>query len=148
MAVPVTEFANDMNHYNGSCTCGSAHFEIDLSAAISAYFARACDCSFCTSKNARYLSDPKGGLKVRFSGTPDIIQQGSEQAEFLHCPQCGDLVCVICRMGRHSIGAINTSISPIFDDLTESVSTSPQLLSAQEKIDRWQSVWFPVDIEN
>ena len=137
-----------MYHYYGSCNCGSTHFEIELSAVISTYSARVCDCSFCASKNARYLSDSGGWLKIRFSGAPDIFKQGSEQAEFLHCPQCGDMTCVICRIGSHYIGAINTSISPIFDVLRAPVPVSPKLLSAREKMDRWQSAWFPVDIEH
>lgn len=45
------------------------------------YQPRACDCEFCTALNVAYLSDARGKLEIFSSGSIQIIQQGSEQAQ-------------------------------------------------------------------
>ncbi len=130
----------------GACSCGSTKFEASLPAELASYSPRACDCDFCISREALYLSDPKGRLEVSFSDSPDIQRHGSGQAEFLHCPNCGDLVCVTCSIDGNLYGTLNSSISPAFVGLGEAIPVSPKTFSAEEKLERWRDVWFPAEI--
>ena len=129
----------------GSCPCRSTSFEVTLIGELSDYSPRACDCDFCTRRNARFLSDPEGKLTVSFSSVPVTLKQGSEQADFLHCPRCKSLVCAICSVHGDLYGALNTSVSQVFIGLRDAIEVSPKRLSATEKIERWRNAWFPVD---
>jgi hypothetical protein len=136
-----------MKKYQGTCGCKSTIFRVQLPEPLNNYSPRSCDCQFCASQNAVYLSDPNGKLEIVFEKDPEPTKQGSEQAKFLYCPTCGDLVCVVCSIEGQWRGAINIAISPVFSELQNAVLVSPRLLSAQEKIDRWNFTWFFVEID-
>jgi len=131
----------------GACPCRSTRFEVTLTRELSDYSPRACDCDFCISRGARFLSDPEGKLTVSFSSVPVSLKQGSEQAEFLHCPLCKCLICVICSINGNLYGALNSSVSQIFGGLRDTIDVSPKRLSANEKMERWRNTWFPVDLQ-
>jgi len=109
---------------------------------------RACDCDFCTRHHAAWVSDPEGHLAVR--GNDAMLQryrQGSEQAEFLVCRQCGVLVAVIARDNdERLIGAVNRNAFDSQDEFVDETIVSPRLLAAEAKRARWRQVWMPTDL--
>lgn len=75
------------------------------------------------------------------------FRQGSGQAEFLLCRECGVLVAVIAR-GNDSrvIGAVNRNAFDAPDEFVEETIVSPRLLAAEAKLTRWNQVWMPAEL--
>lgn len=67
--------------YQASCNCDRVKMSLTLPNPLRHYQPRACDCEFCTALNVAYLSDARGKLEIFSSGSIQIIQQGSEQAQ-------------------------------------------------------------------
>ncbi|MGY0217503.1 hypothetical protein ACWJJH_08930 [Endozoicomonadaceae bacterium StTr2] len=75
-----------------------------------------------------------------------IEQQGSKQARFLFCPDCGDLVAVTCQIGGENKGTVNARFLGEYPSLREAVPVSPKVLSPREKRTRWRQAWMSVTI--
>lgn len=105
-------------------------------------------CDFCTRHRAAWVSDPEGQLQIRErGGRLHRFRQGSEQAEFLSCQDCGVLVAVIARDDAgHLIGAANRNAFDARSELADEMSGSPRMLAAEVKLARWSQLWMPVEL--
>jgi hypothetical protein len=131
--------------YSGKCTCGQTVIRFELPEHIETLTPRACDCDYSVHRNANYLSHPDGKLTVESMASLRKEHQGSGQATFHSCPQCSDLVMVTFMFGSTPKGALNASVLDCFDTLQQAVVSSPKLLSAGEKVSRWDGVWMLVE---
>ena len=131
----------------GNCSCGSVKLLLSLPDEIHNYIPRACDCDFCMERQITYLSDPEGKLTIHSKNKLVSVRQGSEQAIFLTCNQCNDVVSVVCKFGTVYKGAINATLLKDFEQMKESQVVSPKYLSAKEKLKRWSSLWLSVDLD-
>ena len=129
-----------------NCSCGAVKLLLQLSNDLSSYTPRACDCDFCMERKITYLSDPNGILTIECAQELNKFKQGSEQASFLACNQCNDIVAVICKFGNDYKGAINATLLNGREQLKMPQVASPKLLTAKEKLERWKSVWLTVEI--
>ena len=133
-----------MHHVSGGCHCGNITVELQLTAAAESYQPRACDCEFCCKHGAAYVSDPKGTLAVRVKDERErsTYRQGSGQAEFLLCKSCGVLVGAFLRSGSQIHATVNVRALANAAAFGPEQIVSPQRLSADQKVRRWQDVWF------
>ena len=137
-----------MNIYFGSCGCQSVNLKLALPMAIAQYSPRKCDCDFCMERDIRYLSDPQGKLNIT-SNTKLLMQkQGSEQASFVTCSQCKDVVAAVIDGETGLIGAANGTLMDDARELKTATTVSPKKLAAEDKVARWLTVWQPVTIEH
>ena len=142
---PSGSMSNDSKTLSGSCHCGRVSVEFSTVQELAALHPRACDCSFCCKHGAAWISDPAGALSISARGAASLreYRQGSEAARFLLCSHCGVLVAVIYAQDGRIHGAVNAGCLDGEPGLGDSVSASPQRLSAEEKISRWLQVWVP-----
>jgi len=128
---------------NGGCHCGNILVEIKLLRPPETYIPRACDCEFCTKHGAAYVSDAKGSLVVRIKDESEarMYRQGSGQAEFLLCRNCGVLVGVFYRSEGRLYGTVNAKV--LGAEFAAPRPASPKQLSDEDKVQRWQELWFP-----
>ena len=131
---------------NGSCHCGKIKVILSLPADLNTYRPRACDCDFCKRRNISYLSDPEGSLKIKSDAKLLTHRHGSNQASFLTCNQCNDMVAVVCEIHNQLRGAVNATLLNDRARLKPSQIVSPKSLSADEKIERWHKLWLTVVI--
>lgn len=148
MMSPSSTTADTPSVHHGGCHCRALRWEFASRIAVHALSPRACDCDFCTRHRAAWVSDPEGYLRI--DGTPAALQryrQGSEQAEFLLCRQCGVLVAVIA-LGADGgmIGAANRNAFDMREEFAGETTVSPRLLAADAKLARWNQVWMPTDL--
>lgn len=134
-----------MIEISGGCHCGNILVDLKLVRPPESYNPRACDCDFCVKHNAAYVSDRQGALVIgikdgQLSGN---YRQGSGQAEFLFCNNCGVLVGVMYRNDRRLYAAVNAKAVQGGKPFGPEQSVSPKKLSAEDKVKRWQDVWFP-----
>ena len=129
----------------GACTCGGVTFELTLPNELSGYSGRSCDCDFCVSRGIAYLSDPDGKLIIRSNNRLKIHNHGSNQADFLECEICKDLIAVTYEFEKVTKGAVNATLLDNYNQMKPAQIISPKLLSAEEKVDRWKLLWLDVE---
>lgn len=135
-----------MFSYRGACTCKRVAFTLDLPKTLSAYSPRKCDCDFCMERDIQYLSDPQGNLEIQSSTDLLMQKQGSEQALFVTCSQCQDVIAATIETDKGSIGALNGTLLQDAKQLQAASVVSPKQLAAGDKLARWLTVWQPVKI--
>lgn len=129
---------------HGGCHCETVKIEFIAHGTIFSMPPRACDCSFCQKQGAAYLSDANGALAIVCNKPEDLVfyRQGSENARFLMCAHCGILVAVTFSRDATVYGAVNALCLDTFAQFPAPEPSSPQLLSAEEKISRWTTLWM------
>lgn len=136
----------------GQCACGTVSFILCLPTDLAQLAPRACDCDFCTTRQIAWLSHPKGKLIISSREALLKVRQGSEQAEFLTCPNCNSVVAAALSPELSSalesksdtLAAVNATLLNEHKRLATAVVASPKLLSPEEKNQRWQQVWMPL----
>ena len=133
-----------MHKASGGCHCGNIRVELELTRAPNTYIPRACDCDFCRKHGAAYVSDARGSVLIRIKdpGNSGKYRQGSGQAEFLLCRSCGVLVGVLHSVASRLYATINVNATDVRADFGTEQTASPKNLSANEKTQRWQEIWF------
>jgi hypothetical protein len=133
-----------MHRVGGGCHCENIRVEIDLTREPGTYNPRACDCDFCQKHGAAYVSDVHGSLVIRIKDqrAGGRYRQGSGQAEFLLCKNCGVLVGILHSSGGRLYGAVNVNALSVRADFAAEQPVSPKRLSGAEKTQRWQELWF------
>ncbi len=132
----------------GNCSCGKVHLSLYLPDKLNSFAPRVCDCDFCMERSLAYLSHPDGKLIIQSNKKLQPLKQGSEQATFLACYNCHDIVVAVYKFGNLTKGAINATLLKNFQQMKEPRVVSPKLLSAKEKIARWNSLWLTVEINS
>jgi hypothetical protein len=115
--------------------------EVNLTSEPGRYNPRACDCSFCRENGAAYVSDPKGSVVIRTEAMSNIKfdQQGNKLAEFLFCVICEQLLGV----RWNQCGSVNAHVLLDKASFGKEMVASPKQLSAEQKVERWEELWFP-----
>ena len=144
----IQDMADSMHTVTGGCYCGSVLVNIRLSREPASYNPRACDCGFCRKHGAAYISDARGSLEIEIGAAEHTgrYRQGSETADCLFCRRCGVLVGVTCEIDGCLYGTVNVRSLDAAALFGPQQPVSPQQLSATEKLQRWQGLWFPTRI--
>jgi len=137
-----------MFEYLGCCHCDEIQLSIEIPEHISQYSPRACDCDFCLQHTVEYLSHPEGKMHIRARGKLKALEQGSNQAAFLCCAQCGDVIAATLLIGDRRLGAVNACLLDEYPKMQMSKTVSPKLLEPAQKLARWQSVWFKLVVDD
>ncbi len=133
------------NNYRGKCTCGAVRIVLSMPQAIENYCSRACDCDFCTRRHIEYISHPDGAVLIEANYALETIKQGSDQAEFLACSECDDVITASYPEPRR-IGSLNATLLADYPALQGAEVVSPKLLNADDKLARWRKLWMPIDV--
>lgn len=134
-----------MIEFTGGCKCKNINFCAQTNKNIGDISPRACDCEFCVSYNAKYVSDPHGSLIIEIANPLKtiMIRQGSGIATFLVCQECSVLISALHDNGDQLYGAVNASTANKNTRFGKAQSVSPKHLSENNKIERWSKIWFP-----
>ena len=86
-------------------------------------------------------------MRITGAETARRYRQGSGQADFLFCGDCGVLVAVVCADETGALrGAVNRNSFDQHHLLGSEVVASPQLLAAEAKLARWSQLWTPTTL--
>jgi len=135
-----------MSNHGGKCECGGVTVSLSLPASLDQYKPRQCDCDFCTSRNISYISHPHGELQIESANSLESLKQGSNQASFITCGNCKTVIAASINLDNKILGSLNAQLLDNFSILQKPVIVSPQILSAKEKVSRWQSNWGNIKI--
>ena len=131
----------------GSCRC--KNFKVNWHCFDYSMVPRACQCSYCLSKNASYVS--KSGTRfevyIKDKSQHNIVQQGSRSALFHECTNCQDLVCVTVEIEGIQYGVLNSTVLKNKFGFVDSHKMNFEGQSNEQKQQRWQNNWcYPVII--
>jgi hypothetical protein len=134
----------DMLEISGGCRCGNIGVIAAFSQDLLAFNPRACDCDFCRTHVAAYVSDPLGALHIRVRSELGVnrLRQGSNTAEMLLCRTCGAMVGALYRDSHRLFGALNVGALDPRLSFGPEQRVSPKLLSPAQKVQRWRDIWF------
>ncbi len=130
---------------SGHCACQNIEFNLKISFPIESFSPRACDCDFCLKNKISYISDVQGqaDIKIHKPQFIKLVQQGHELAQFLKCQGCQSIICALYSEGSKKFAAFNTDLISNKEQFAQSLSVSPKKLTVEEKVSRWQQLWFP-----
>jgi hypothetical protein len=135
-----------MNHYSGKCSCGEVTIQFSSPQKISNYKSRRCDCDYCMQRGIEFLSDSQSQITFISKRPLCHERQGSEQATFLLCLNCHNVVGV-CYINKNiCVGSLNSRLLEQYDHLQDTVTVSPKKLSNVKKLGRWIDMWSQVKI--
>ena len=128
----------------GGCHCGNIAVRVELTSAPQRCQPRACDCEFCRKHGAAWWSDAHGSLHIHIADEADSARyrQGAGLAEMLLCRRCGVLVAALWQ-GSGLYGVVNVAALDARGEFPAPQPVSPRQLSAEAKVSRWESIWFP-----
>ncbi|MFM7390815.1 MAG: GFA family protein [Vampirovibrionales bacterium] len=100
-----------METLQGSCHCGAVSFQLALSKPVSDIVPRACQCSFCSTYHATYITDPKAHLCLSFNNPEEVSHYsfGHKTAEFIICKTCGTHVAALSNIEGTWYGIVNAN---------------------------------------
>lgn len=131
--------------YEGSCICKRWQIELRLTMQLEELNPRVCDCNYCQTNYcganpASIISAPN--MSVDFVGEGVSIEQnGDRLANFFHCEGCKALLVVGRDIDGQLRGAVNANLLQDKNKLGPPVQIQPRLLSANEKLERWNKLW-------
>ena len=129
----------------GNCRCNNIQIvwhTVDYSVVP-----RACQCEYCLTKGAEYVS--KSGTAVDVVVHKErhhrIIMHGSRIARFHECANCGDVVLVTAEIDGTNYGVLNAMCMKNKLGFPAPVQAYLSDRTAEQKRDRWRQNWcYPV----
>ena len=112
---------------------------------VSEFNPRKCDCDYCRKHGCMYVSDPRGSVDINIKNIDDLnkYRQGSNLADLYVCKRCGVSPLLTFESEGNLYAALNAPCFDSFPELGDAVAVSPKKLNAEEKINRWCSLWIP-----
>ena len=128
-----------------SCGCGNIVVEWDTK--VSPLVARKCDCEYCVSSGAEFVSDPNSlvQFKILDKKKHQIIKHGHETAEFHECSECG-VVFVASEIGGSTYCVLNAKTLGIKEYVLDTQLNNYEEESVQQRLARRKKNWSKVFI--
>ena len=125
----------------GGCDCNN--IEITWHVMSHNSIPRACQCGYCASKAAAYVtqSGTKFDVLIRSEKLHKKIQHGSNSAVFHECSSCDQVIFVTAEMNGDLYGALNANYLNNKRGFSTSVKVDFSSQTAIEKKERWRKNW-------
>ena len=125
----------------GSCEC--KNIEVVWHTIDHSLVPRACQCGYCRSKEAAYVT--KSGTRfevvIHNEKLHTEVRHGSETAVFHECSYCGQVVFVTAEIDGELFGALNANQLSNKYGFAESVKLNFSAQSVAQKRERWRENW-------
>ena len=128
-----------------SCECGNIVVEWDTN--ISPLVARKCDCEYCVSSGAEFVSDPDSlvQFKILDKTKHQIIKHGHETAEFHECSECG-VIFVASEIDGSTYCVLNANALGLENYVLDSQLKSYKGESVEQRLARRKRNWSQVRV--
>jgi hypothetical protein len=126
---------------HGSCRC--RNIEVHWRTVDFSVVPRACQCDYCRSQGAAYVS--KAGtsvdVQVRDASLHRVVRHGSQRAAFHECASCGDLVLVTATFDGEMYGALNARCLRNKLEFASATGVDYSDHTAEQRQQRWRQNW-------
>lgn len=126
---------------SGSCDCNN--IKVTWHVFDYSLVPRACQCDYCFSKSAAYVTKEGTKLEVLIHNEKfhKKVQQGSNSAVFHECSNCNQIVFVTTEIEDELYGALNANHLNNRFGFSASVNTNFSSQTAKQKRERWRQNW-------
>lgn len=134
---------------SGNCACNN--IKVTWHVVDYSLVPRACQCDYCLSKSAAYVTKPATKFEVLIHNEKfhKKIQHGSNSAVFHECSNCNQVIFVTVEIEHLLYGALNANHLNNKFGFSNSVNANFSSQTAEEKQERWRKNWCcPVLITN
>jgi len=132
----------------GNCKC--KNLIVDWQIRDLSLVARACQCNYCRTKQAHWISKSKStfSLKVRYQNHYQVNKHGSHLAQFHECTNCNEVVAVSTTLNKSIYGAINAKCLSQYERFPAAKKVFPETnQTITDRQSMWQNNWCcPVEI--
>ena len=99
------------NIIEGRCHCGNVHLELHTDRDEHELTPRTCQCSYCRSHGASWISDPGAEVRLRFDDREQVTfyRFGHKTSDFVVCRNCGVPTIAICELEGRLLAVVNTT---------------------------------------
>lgn len=131
----------------GGCHCGNLSLSFTTERTPSELPVRACQCTFCRPRRARWTSDPNGQVVVEVTDESDLgrYRFGTETADFLFCRRCSSLV-VVVNHEESPRAVIHVDALEMAAEFREPLATDFDGESLEARLARRAQGWTPVSL--
>jgi hypothetical protein len=132
-----------MTRHSGGCHCGALTVEFETDKPLAP---RACQCSFCRERRARWVSDPGGSARLTIRPETVRYRFGTGTADFVICSRCGSCLAAVQQAGSGSIAVLNLNA---FDDPHDELEGEPMDFDGETvgtRTDRRKAHWTRIEI--
>jgi len=132
-----------MTLHTGGCHCGALRLEFETAAPLAP---RACQCSYCRERRARWVSDPAGAATLTIAPETTRYRFGTGTADFLLCPQCGSCLAAVQEFAGAAFAVLNLNT---FDDPHDDLAGEPMNFDGEtpdSRAARRRARWTPTRI--
>ena len=132
----------------GSCHCGNLAVDLRFEGAPEDLPIRACTCSFCLTRRARWTASPGGELviEVRDLSALKRYRFGTGTADFLICAHCGIHVGAVCEIDSALYAVVNIDC---FESLRDGAVAEPISFEGEavgDRLARRKRSWMPARV--
>ena len=130
----------------GGCDCDNIKITWHLTER--ALTPRACQCDYCASKSAAYVtqSDTKFDVVIRSEQSHKPVQHGSKNAVFHECAHCEQIIFVTAEINGKLYGALNVNHLNNPRGFSRRVEVDFSAQTAVQKRERWRQSWCQVTL--
>jgi hypothetical protein len=121
-------------------------FTFHSSQQLAALVARECQCEYCRPRQASYVSDKRGMLRVEVRDTRYLYSHrfGTRSADFVHCARCNALVYVKSLVEGREYALVVANRLTDFPALTPAQPVDFDAESLAVRLQRRAETWIPV----
>ncbi len=125
----------------GGCDC--TNIKITWHISDHSLIPRACQCGYCASKSAAYVtqSGTKFDVLIRGEKFHKQVQHGSNNAVFHECSSCDQVIFVTAEINGELYGALNANHLNNKQGFSTSVEVDFSSQTAVQKRERWRQNW-------
>jgi len=125
----------------GGCDCNN--IEIIWHTVDCSLVPRACQCDYCSSKAAAYVTKSGTGfdVSIRSEQFHNKIQHGSNSATFHECANCDQVIFVTSEIDGELYGALNSRQLTNKFGFSTTVKLNFSSQTTEQKRERWRQNW-------
>ena len=130
----------------GSCHCGNLSLTLTMSGDPAGLTPRACTCSFCLARRARWISVPDGEVELAAADAANVSRYrfATATADFIICTRCGTHLAAACEVDGSLYAVLNLdTIEALREALADATAVSFDGEDAADRLARRKRSWTP-----
>ena len=131
------------NTIESSCHCGNIKLRMHTKKNEHELTPRTCQCDFCQSHGANWISDPDGEIRIRFEDSDKVnyYRFGHKTSDFIVCNNCGVVTIALCELDGQNHAVINITAIRKHKFPAPPVQTEFDAESVEDRLERRGKNW-------
>lgn len=127
-----------------TCYCKNINIALHTNKNAQDFTPRTCQCDYCKSHGASWISDPEGTAKLTFQDRQDAVfyRFGHKTSDFVFCRKCGVLTIALCEFEGKTRAVINITAMTDHEFTEEPIKTNFDGETIESRLERRTQNWM------